>query len=66
MYYSGEKLFVYGHFSDKAIIIDHNAQPLITKNTVCIDTSEFNLVSALILPERIIVHSKELKEIAKG
>ena len=57
-YYKGEKLFVYGHFSRKAQLINDKITMLEKGNTICIDASKFDKISAVLLPEKEIIISE--------
>ncbi len=56
--YDGAKTVVYGHFSKRARLAGGVVVPLLKNNTICLDTSKHNVVSAVMLPQRRLLQSK--------
>lgn len=55
--YKGEKLVIYGHFSNMAFLVDTSPVLRVMENSICLDSSKFGFVSAVVLPERRIIHA---------
>jgi len=56
--YDGPKTVVYGHFSKRARAVNGVVVPLQKNNTICLDTSKHDVVSAVLLPQRRLLQSK--------
>lgn len=55
--YKDEKLVIYGHFSGMTIFVDDLPVLRVKDNSICLDSSKNGFVSAVILPERRILHA---------
>lgn len=55
--YTDEKLVIYGHFSRMTSFEDGKPVLRNMKNSICLDSSNAGFISAVILPERRIIHA---------
>ncbi len=61
--YHGNKIVVYGHWSNKAVINGNQVITYQSNNTICIDTQKHNVLTIFIAPENKIVQITPKKQI---